>query len=258
MPLPAAMLFRFNKEVYCNRLENVLKTTSHQSQYCQGMNFIAAVFILMDFTSKEVFICLNYLLRQCYLEPLFNAKASSLMEYMAIFEHKFLEQDSVLYHHLQEMNFTSICYAIEWFTTCFIVPCPGELSYLVIDLLMAGFPDIMIRVGLAIMQQLRDQLLGRDQEGLMSDFKGLCNALNPIHVVSIALTYEVLENGNYLEVGGLAIRSTRYVCALLYPLLPLPPPFLFPRRWRGISSEWTRVPGSSWPPPLAGSGSPRP
>lgn len=50
-------------------------------------------------------------------------------------------------------------YAIEWFTTLFSVSTPKRLTMYLFDLFLAGFDDIMIRVGLAIVQ-VRDLSAG--------------------------------------------------------------------------------------------------
>eukprot|EP01041_Mallomonas_annulata_P004586 gene4586-9114_t len=191
--------FTMNKSTYCKRLGDVLLASTHHNEYCQGMNFITAALILADKSPRDVYILLNFLLHQRYVGLLFNPKSSSLVEYIQIFDEKFRKFEQKLYFHLKHMNFTSYCYAIEWFTTCFIVTCPGDLSHCVLDLLFAGFDDIMIRIGLAIMNVLKEELLLLDEEGLMSEFKIKVRALKPVNIIPLALSYKIRESACILE-----------------------------------------------------------
>ena len=69
---------------YYKALETVLVAASHECGYCQGLNFLAASFLLSE-NEKNSFSLLCYLLRQRNLEILFNSNCSSLLEYMNVF-----------------------------------------------------------------------------------------------------------------------------------------------------------------------------
>ena len=71
-------------QVYYNSLHSVLIAASHQSGYCQGINFLAALFLLSE-TEKDSFSLLCFLLRHRHMEILFNPTCSSLLEYMNCF-----------------------------------------------------------------------------------------------------------------------------------------------------------------------------
>ena len=71
-------------QTYYDALQSVLTAASHQSGYCQGINFLAALFLLSE-TPKDSFSLLCYLLRHRNLEILFNPNCSSLMEFMNSF-----------------------------------------------------------------------------------------------------------------------------------------------------------------------------
>ena len=127
-------------------LQSVLVAASHECGYCQGINFLAALFLIGERDERDAFILLRYLLRHRHLENLFNAKCSSLLEYMNVFSKRFRKNNKAVYTHLKTVGFGPVCYAIEWFTTCFITTCPGDLSACLLDLLLLGFDDIMLRV----------------------------------------------------------------------------------------------------------------
>eukprot|EP01032_Pedospumella_encystans_P011451 gene11451-13313_t len=175
---------------YCAALQCVLELACHQSYscgYCQGMNFLAATFLLSEADCRSAFILLTYLLRHCHLEILYNPRCSSLLEYMMYFEKRLETHNPTVFKHLQNEEFPPLCYSIEWFTTCFLVSSPGELSACVLDLMLSGFDDIMIRVGLALMDHLESVILQSNAEKLQLNFKRMLLLANSVDVMYRAL-----------------------------------------------------------------------
>ena len=103
------------------------------------MNFLAAKLLLIENDPKVAFIVLSFILRQRHLLVLFDPHNSCLMDYMNIFHKRLRRHNRIVYRHLKLINFPPLCFTIEWFTTCFIVSSPGNLSTLVLDLIVAGF-----------------------------------------------------------------------------------------------------------------------
>lgn len=185
---------------YYNGLRDVLIAVSRDRGYCQGINFIAASILLHTHNVRQATIILNFLLKHRKLEILFDPKYSALMDYMRIFEKRLRKFVPNVYHHFKKCEFTVVSYAIEWFTTCFIVTSPGELSNCVLDLLIAGFEDIMIRVGLGLLKVLEDKLLRLDFEGLHQQFKHLVMTLDSYEIMVQALPIVVPRRMSLLEV----------------------------------------------------------
>ena len=84
------MKFRGNMQKYYDSLNTVLLASSHGSGYCQGLNFLAALFLLSE-NEKNSFCILCFLLKQKKLEILFNSKCSSLLEYMNVFSKRYVQ-----------------------------------------------------------------------------------------------------------------------------------------------------------------------
>ena len=76
-------------QTYYTSLHAVLVAASHQSGYCQGINFLAALFILTE-KEEDSFSLLCFLLRHRHLEILFNPTCSSLVEYMNCFSKRYV------------------------------------------------------------------------------------------------------------------------------------------------------------------------
>jgi hypothetical protein len=179
--------FPSDMKSYYTALKNVLVLASHERGYCQGINFIAAELLLELADEKTSFIVLSYLLKNRELEILFDPKYSALFDYMRIFEKKLRKYNLKLYKHFKKCDFRPSSYAIEWFTTCFIVTCPGELALCLLDLLVAGIDDIMIRAGLSLLTVLQHKLLRLDFEGLHENFKNYSLRADPTFVMLQAL-----------------------------------------------------------------------
>lgn len=199
--------FPSDMTAYCEALQEVLEVACHQDYscgYCQGMNFLAATFLLSEGNKRSAFILFSYLVKQCHLEILYNPKCSSLLEYMEYFERRLEQHNPAVYNHLLQHEFPPLCYTVEWFTTCFLVSSPGELSACVIDLILVGFNDMMIRVGLALMDNIQSFILQSTAEKLQLNFKKMLLLANCVEVMSLALMIpsEDLEDLSRLEVSA--------------------------------------------------------
>ena len=103
------------------------------------MNFLAAKLILLEKDEKAAFTVLSFMLRQRHLKILYDSRSSCLMDYLNVFQKRLRRYNRRVYNHLKKIEFQPLCFTIEWFTTCFVVSCPGDLSSCVFDLIIAGF-----------------------------------------------------------------------------------------------------------------------
>jgi hypothetical protein len=190
---------------YCVALRSVLVKSAQQEGsvgYCQGMNFLAATFLLSECSSKLAYVLVSYMLEQCNMKILFNPRCSSLMEYMEYYERRLENHNHKVFCHLRAHEFPPLCYTVEWFTTCFLVSSPGELSACVIDLILMGFDDIMVRVGLALMDHLETVILQSNAEKLQLNFKKMLLLANCVDVMcrAIVIPSEDINSTSILQV----------------------------------------------------------
>lgn len=186
---------------YYDALKSILCAISYERGYCQGINFIVAAMLIQYPHEKQVYTILSYLLKYQYVGILFDPRYSTLLDYMRLFEKKLRKHNRSVYNHFKKCDFTTVSYAIEWFTTCFIVSSPGELSLCVLDLLIAGFDNIMIRVGLSLLDFLEEKILQLDFEGLHQKFKFLMTNADPIVIMANAIKMKLDTEVNYLQVA---------------------------------------------------------
>ena len=85
---------------------------------------------------------------------LFDPHCSSLLEYTKLFEKKLRRHNPSVYKHWKSIGFDPLCVTVEWFTTCFITVSPGDLGNCVLDLLLAGCEDALLKVALALVDEL--------------------------------------------------------------------------------------------------------
>ena len=83
----------------------------------------------------------------------------------------FLKLYQVFLDHIFYFDFSSRYFIL----ICFIYFITGDVSSCVIDLVLLGFDNILIRVGLSIMDLLENKLLLMDLENLQLNFKRLVN-----------------------------------------------------------------------------------
>jgi hypothetical protein len=183
----------------------ILNAASVSIAYCQGMNFIAAIFLL-NYSEKDSFILFSFLMNERNLKVLFNPKSSCLVDYIKLFEKRLKLNYRKVYDHFKAINFSAFCYTIEWFTTCFIVSNPNELSACVIDMLLIDINDTLIRIGLSIIANLETKLLSLDLENIQISFKQLVGNLEVVDVISVALCLEF--KGEYNLLGKMYCKET--------------------------------------------------
>jgi hypothetical protein len=175
--------------------------------YCQGMSFVAASYILYFYTafdwtfadtSGEDIVDLligtyvlgvyhNCVLKECGFELLYS-KSPALEMFMAEFGNQLAltEQTAEVYSHLEDLHFTVHFYAVEWFTTCFILSLSTELCLLVQDMLIYGHRskrNVLIKVGVAIMAALRDRLLAFECMHSRDCHTTQCTPINTLHPI---------------------------------------------------------------------------
>ncbi|RHY87740.1 hypothetical protein DYB37_005365 [Aphanomyces astaci] len=142
--------------------------------YCQGMNFIAAVFLVQGFSEENAYIVFLYLLKHKHLSQVFKDSSMFLNEYLGQFQQQFSLYLPDLADRLESCGFSVYLYGVEWFTT--IVP--------VLDMMLVGIEDVMFRVGLAL---LKSQVMDLQFEDLLRHFKSIIKQADTYQVVLDAL-----------------------------------------------------------------------
>lgn len=165
--------------------------------YCQGMNFIAG-FLLIYLPEKEAFIVLAWILRQSNLNALYMGNGYGLVLYTEAFQRLLETHLPRVHDHFLALQFSSIMYSIEWFSTLYTISFNRNVSLCIMDLFLLGLEEVMLRIGISVLRLLEDEVLELDFESLHLNFKRMVRNLPPDKIVLGALMLTVPEGSDTL------------------------------------------------------------
>ncbi|OQR96632.1 hypothetical protein ACHHYP_14454 [Achlya hypogyna] len=194
--------------------------------YCQGMNFIAAVFLEAGLPEADAYATFVYLLQHKHLSQFYKDSSVFLNDYLQQFQAHVAELLPELAAKLDECGFDVYLYGIEWFTTMFSCSSKIELTHAVLDLILAGVTDVMFRVGIALLKNVEAQLMCMSFDDLLRDFKHVTKDVDTYQIVADALATPPVPSA--VAHGGLLRRTARRT---------LPPSWPFVKR-RTLSEAW--------------------
>ncbi|CEG44591.1 tbc1 domain member related [Plasmopara halstedii] len=180
-----------------NALFRVLNAIAKaENVYCQGMNFIAALFLVEGLSEADAYALFLYILKKRHLAGIYHRSSTFLDKYLQHFEQMFIQNLPELYAHLLAQGFVVSMYGVEWFTTLFSLSTKTDLACAIFDLFFAGLHDIFLRAGLAILKLLEAKLMCMTFEDYLRGFKQLVRQLDPYAVILQALTFRPNSNMN--------------------------------------------------------------
>ncbi|RMX70272.1 hypothetical protein DD238_000072 [Peronospora effusa] len=157
--------------------------------YCQGMNFIAALFLVEGLSEADAYALFLYMLKKRHLAGIYHRSSIFLDEYLQHFEQMFIRDLPMLHAHLLVQGFVIPMYGIEWFTTLFSLSTKTDLACAIFDLFFVGVQDIFLRAGLAMLKLLESKLMCMTFEDFLREFKPLVRELDPYQVILQALLF---------------------------------------------------------------------
>lgn len=128
--------------------------------YWQGLDSLAAPFLLLNFNDESLaFACFDAFIEK-YLKGFFKKDNQLVVQqYLAMFSELLSYHDAPLANHLEKLGFLPNLYAIPWFLTMFTHVLPLHKILHVWDSLLLGDEKYPLCVGLAILNQLRPELM---------------------------------------------------------------------------------------------------
>lgn len=146
------------------KLARILKAwlnyNSAEYVYWQGLDSLAAPFLLLNFDDEAMaFACFNAFVNK-YLRGFFKKDNQLIVQqYLTQFSELLLYHDPFLASHLDGLGFLPNLYAIPWFLTMFTHVLPLHKILHVWDCLLLGNEKFPLCLGLAILNQLRPELM---------------------------------------------------------------------------------------------------
>ncbi|XP_015907445.1 ecotropic viral integration site 5 ortholog isoform X2 [Parasteatoda tepidariorum] len=173
-------------------LFNVMKAYSlHDREvgYCQGSAFIVGM-LLLQMPEEDAFVVMVRLMEDYRLREMYKPSMAELGLCMYQLECIVQEQIPELHMHFQAQSFHTSMYASSWFLTLFTSSVSLQLACRVMDLFLSEGMEMIFRIGIAILQYCKEDLLQHDMEGMLRYFQkempAKCEA-DPDYLISLAM-----------------------------------------------------------------------
>ncbi|XP_022669953.1 ecotropic viral integration site 5 ortholog-like isoform X3 [Varroa jacobsoni] len=154
-------------------LFNVMKAYSlHDREvgYCQGSAFIVGL-LLLHMPELETFTVLVRMMSDYRLREVYKPSMAELGLYM--FQLELLVQELLpeLHAHFQSQSFHTSMYASSWFLTLFTSVLPFPVATRCMDLFLSEGIEMVFRLGIAILQICKEDILLLDMEEMIKYFQ---------------------------------------------------------------------------------------
>ncbi|PIA38299.1 hypothetical protein AQUCO_02800169v1 [Aquilegia coerulea] len=133
--------------------------------YCQGLNYVAALLLLVMKTEEEAFWMLAVLLENVLVSDCYTDNLSGCHVEQRVFKDLLAKKCPRIAAHLEAMEFDVSLVATEWFLCLFSKSLPSETTMRVWDVLFNEGAKVMFHVALAIFKMKEDEILMAHQVG---------------------------------------------------------------------------------------------
>lgn len=199
---PELKAFDTSLQQSLHRVLNAYASYNPAVGYCQGMNFIAGLLLLVSEQNEEesfaVFVCLmdnpDYAISGFY-----RGKLPLLQRYLHACDSLVAETVPELRDHFLRENVQAAVYLHQWFLTLFINCFPLSMVMIIWDVIVCEGLPVILRISVSILQVLKDSLLSMHLEEIIKFFK-------------MMKTYDD-EDGelNAFRIGQLLMKHTEHV-----------------------------------------------
>ncbi|KAL4581394.1 hypothetical protein LXL04_017608 [Taraxacum kok-saghyz] len=127
--------------------------------YCQGLNYVAAMLLLVMKTEEEAFWMLAVLLENVLVNDCYTDNLSGCHVEQRVFKDLLTKKCPRLSAHLETLGFDVSLVATEWFLCLFSKSLPSETTMRVWDVLFYEGAKVLFNVALAIFKMKEEELL---------------------------------------------------------------------------------------------------
>jgi len=156
------------------RLYRVLNAyASHNPDvgYCQGMNFVAGLLLLVSNHEEESFGVLVCLMNHINLAGFYRERLPLFRRYLNACDKLVQETVPELREHFIRENVQPAVYLHQWFLTLFINCFPLSMVMIIWDVIVCEGLPVVLRIAVSILQVLKDSLLAMHFEDIIKFFK---------------------------------------------------------------------------------------
>ncbi|CAO2814227.1 uncharacterized protein LOC130805288 [Amaranthus tricolor] len=133
--------------------------------YCQGLNYVAALLLLVMKTEEDAFWMLAVLLEDVLVNDCYTNNLSGCHVEQRVFQDLLTKKCPRIAAHLEALEFDVSLVATEWFLCLFSKSLPSETTMRVWDILFYEGATVLFHVALAIFKMKEDELLLTHQVG---------------------------------------------------------------------------------------------
>ncbi|KAL0361997.1 UNVERIFIED_CONTAM: TBC1 domain family member 2A [Sesamum calycinum] len=127
--------------------------------YCQGLNYVAALLLLVMKTEEEAFWMLAVLLENVLVNDCYTNNLSGCHVEQRVFKDFLTKKCPRIAAHLESLEFDVSLVCTEWFLCLFSKSLPSETTLRVWDVLFYEGAQVLFNVALAIFKMNESQLL---------------------------------------------------------------------------------------------------
>lgn len=152
---------------YVTMLRSILYATSQTRRdikYCQGLNYIAALLLLVQNDEERAFWTLNAIMDHLFPKDYFNEQLTGARVDQMVLEMLVTKQNPELKEKLQSAGFQLVVFTLPWFICLFINTLPFISVMRVWDVIMFEGDKALIRIALALIS------IGEKDLMICSDF----------------------------------------------------------------------------------------
>ncbi|CAL9212102.1 uncharacterized protein LOC135617442 [Musa acuminata AAA Group] len=137
--------------------------------YCQGLNYVAALLLLVMKTEEDAFWLLAVLLENVLVNDCYTDNLSGCHVEQRVFRDLLAKKCPRIATHLEAMEFDVSLVATEWFLCLFSKSLPSETTLRVWDVLFNEGAKVLFHVALAFFKMKEEELLQALQIGEVID-----------------------------------------------------------------------------------------
>jgi len=170
---PELKIFDADQQQRLLRVLNAYANYNPDVGYCQGMNFVAGLLLLVSRHEEESFNLLRCLMDypQFGLSGFYRDRLPLLRRYLRACDKLVAETVPELREHFIRENVQPAMYLHQWFLTLFINCFPLSMVLIIWDVIVCEGLPVILRIAVSILQALKDSLLTMSFEDIIKFFK---------------------------------------------------------------------------------------
>lgn len=171
---PELLIFDKYAQQQLYRILNAYSNYDSSVGYCQGMNFVVGLLLVVsNFNELEAFCVLVSLMNNYHLNEFYKEKFPLLNKYIYVFEKILQNEIPDLVEHFNKEEVFPPVYLHQWMLTLFIASLPLKSVIVIWDFLFSTSIKMIIFIAVALLKILKTYLMKHKFEKILKLLKSL-------------------------------------------------------------------------------------